>query len=84
MMLCYVSCCGMGVGEDDGINVPLRRKNSLKYSTNVLVLFCRVLSHVLGIQSWSLLLLKTTITSCIGLVALQLYLTLTTGKQART
>ncbi|PFX25793.1 transmembrane protein 147-like [Stylophora pistillata] len=43
-----------------------------------------VLSHVLGIQSWSLLLLKTTFTSCIGIVALQLYLTLTAGKQIRT
>jgi len=47
-------------------------------------LLIEVLSHVFGIQSWSLLLLKTTFTSCIGLVALQLYLTLTTGKQTRT
>ena len=49
-----------------------------------LILFCRVLSHVFGIHSWSLLLLKATFTSCIGIVALQLYLTLTNGKQNRT
>ncbi|XP_015769020.1 PREDICTED: transmembrane protein 147-like [Acropora digitifera] len=47
-------------------------------------LLIEVLSHALGIQSWSLLLLNTFVTGSIGIVALQLYLTLATDEEARS
>lgn len=46
-------------------------------------LLIEVLSHALGIQSWSLLLLNTFVTGSIGIVALQLYLTLATDEEGR-
>ncbi|KAK3697918.1 hypothetical protein QZH41_013005 [Actinostola sp. cb2023] len=44
-------------------------------------LIIEVLSHTLGVQSWALLVLKAAFTGCMGFVALQLYLVLTTDKQ---
>ncbi|XP_031559798.1 transmembrane protein 147-like [Actinia tenebrosa] len=44
-------------------------------------LIIEVLSHTFGVQSWALLVLKASFTSCIGFVALQLYLALTTDQK---
>lgn len=41
------------------------------------------MSFFFGIYSWNLLLLKTAFTGCIGIVALQIYMGLTTTKSNR-
>ena len=60
---------------------------TIYYTASLHQLLCficfSVVSYAVGIHSWSLLLLKVTFSSCVGLVALHLYLALTTNKQQR-
>ncbi|XP_028401421.1 transmembrane protein 147-like [Dendronephthya gigantea] len=46
-------------------------------------LIIEFISFFFGIYSWNLLLLKTAFTACVGIVALQIYLGLTTTKSNR-
>lgn len=47
-------------------------------------LCCRVLTQLIGIGAWSMLLLKAVLTSCVGLIALQIYVALSSNKDANS